>query len=102
MPTFEATVGSNRALTLPAELRKRLGIRQGSRVEFFLTIDGQVHFHAITGKTSDFGEVRGPLRIPPVSIREMDDGIAEHLTEKNRRILNQGKTKRRKPTQAAE
>jgi AbrB family looped-hinge helix DNA binding protein len=102
MPTFEATVGSNRAVTLPAELCRRLGIKQGSQVEFFLTIDGQVHFHAITGTTEGFGKVRGQVRTPPVSIREMDDGIAEHVTEKNRRILNQAKARRRKPKRAAE
>jgi len=102
MPTFEAMVGPNRTITLPAELCKRLGIKQGTQVEFFLTIDGQIHFHAITGTTEGFGNVRAKVRTPPVSIREMDDGIAEHLAEKNKRILSQRKTARRKPTQAAE
>jgi AbrB family looped-hinge helix DNA binding protein len=81
MPTFEATVDDRQAVTLPKELCERLGIKPGSRVEFFLTLDGQVHFHALTADASGFGRER---RVPPVSIREMDDGIEDYLSEKHR------------------
>lgn len=92
MPTFTARVGEDGSVVLPEELRKRLDIVPGSEVEFFLTIDGQVHFHHMTDRFSDFG-----LRIgkPPVSIREMDDLVGDALAEKfDRRGLP---TKSRKP-----
>lgn len=81
MPTFEATVDDQQSVKLPKELCKRLGIKPGARVEFFLTLDGQVHFHAVTADASAFAQER---RVPPVSIREMDDGIEDYLSEKHR------------------
>jgi AbrB family looped-hinge helix DNA binding protein len=80
MPTFTAKVAANGMVKLPAELRRRLHIKEGSEVEFFLTLDGYVHFHAITGQFSNFGI---PIRKPPISIREMDDAIGEAIAEKN-------------------
>ena len=103
MPTFRVTVDRDRTLTLPAQLCKRLGIKEGTPVEFFLTVDGQVHFHAITGTARGWGGVRMERRNPPISIREMDDGIADHLVQKHKRIANQSrKPARRKTSPAAE
>ena len=102
MPTFRVAVGPGRTVVLPADLCKHLGIKEGTPVEFFLTIDGQVHFHAITGSARGFGGARHERRNPPISIREMDDGIAEHLMEDNKRIIGQRKATRRKTSPAAE
>jgi hypothetical protein len=103
MPTYRTTVGPNRTVTLSVELCRRLGIKQGTPVEFFLTVDGQVHFHAITGTARGFGGIVSEHRSPPISIREMDDAIADHLAEKNKRILNQSrKPSPRKTPSAAE
>jgi bifunctional DNA-binding transcriptional regulator/antitoxin component of YhaV-PrlF toxin-antitoxin module len=87
MPTFETKVASNGTVKLPPELCRRLDIVEGTMVEFFLTFDGQVHFHALTGQLSEFGIQR---RNPPISIREMDDAIAEAVSEKHEQILRQG------------
>ena len=86
MPTFEATVGPGGTVSLPEELCERLGIVEGAKVEFFLTVDGQVHFHAITGTTRGLGGLVAERRVPPVSVREMDDGIAEHVCEQEERL----------------
>lgn len=105
MPTYRSVVGANRTVTLPAELCKRLHISEGTSVEFFLTVDGQVHFHAITETAKGFAGVIGERRSPPISIREMDDGIADYLAEKHARIAgqSQGRRKsRRVPKPAAE
>ena len=87
MPTFRATVTSAGDVRLPDELRERLEIVSGSEVEFFLTIDGQVHFHAITRRAEEIGSFLPEIRKPPISIREYDDAIAEHLSEKHDRIF---------------
>src|SRR4051812_32626807 len=109
MPTFRTSVGKDRKLTLPSELCRRLHIREGTPVEFFLTVDGYVHFHAITGTTrSLLGGFTVEKREPPVSIREMDDGIAESIVEDYRRIQKQSRSsqsrsskKAQKPTKTA-
>lgn len=89
MPTFEMKVGPDRTLALPDELCERLEIEEGTRVEFFLTLDGQVHFHALTKTASRFGGFNIDRRRPPLSIREMDDGIAEHLSDDYDRLNRQ-------------
>jgi bifunctional DNA-binding transcriptional regulator/antitoxin component of YhaV-PrlF toxin-antitoxin module len=104
MPTFRATVGKGRKVTLPSALCRRLHIREGTPVEFFLTVDGYVHFHAITGTTrSLLGGFTYKKREPPVSIREMDDGIAESIVEDFRRIERQSRSSRKaqKPNKTA-
>ena len=92
MPTYRAVVGANRTVSLPAELCKRLHIAEGTPVEFFLTIDGQVHFHAITATAKGFA---GERRSPPISIREMDDAIADYLAEKHARVARQSSNRPR-------
>ena len=103
MPTYDAVVGPNGTLTLPPELCSRLKIGEGTLVEFFLTLDGQVHFHAITGTAIDFAGLLSTKRAPPISIREMDDAIADHLAEKDERIKRQAKplSKRRPAKRSA-
>ncbi len=103
MPTFQATVGRNGEVVLPAELRRRLKIEEGTPVEFFLTLDGQVHFHAISGTSRGFGGIAFERRTPPISVREMDDAIADAVAEKHERIRRQRNTgrKARKPNRPA-
>jgi AbrB family looped-hinge helix DNA binding protein len=96
MSHYRTVVGRDGAITLPAALRKKLRIKEGCEVEFFLTLDGDVFFHAITGKAKDWkGVFDIEVRSPPISIKEMDQGIGEAVTEKERRIQRQ--TARSKP-----
>ena len=104
MPTFSATVEKDGKVTLPNALCRQLHIEEGTPVEFFLTVDGYVHFHAITGTTrSLLGGLTVKRREPPVSIREMDDGIAEAVVEDFRRIERQSRSskKAQKPNKTA-
>jgi len=90
MPNYRTTVGPDGSVTLPAALRKKLRMHEGAEVEFFLTLDGDVFFHAITGKAKDWmGMAEIEVRSPPLSIREMDAGIAEAVVEKYRRVQRQ-------------
>ncbi len=101
MPHYRTVVGPDGAITLPAALQKKLRIREGCEVEFFLTLDGDVFFHAITGKAKDWkGVFEIEARSPPISIKEMDQGIGEAMTEDERRIRRQaapGKPPSRRP-----
>jgi AbrB family looped-hinge helix DNA binding protein len=71
-----ATVTSKGQVTIPLEVRERLGIRQGTRVEFLETADGSYEFVAVTGSIA---ALSGLLQWngPPMTIEQMNDGIAE-------------------------
>lgn len=98
MPTY--TVGPERKVTLPSELCARLGIEPGTEIEFFLTLDGQVHFHALSASARDFAGLGRQKRTPPVSIREIDDAIAEHPAEEDDRIMRETRERLSKRGQA--
>ena len=90
MPTYRTQVGANGQISLPEDLVKRLGIREGAEVEFFLTLDGDIFFHAITGTSKGWKDLSPTeIRSPPFSIREMDEGMVEGLIENDERIRRQ-------------
>ena len=73
MPT--ATLTTKGQVTIPLEVRERLGLKAGDRIEFRLGPEGEV---VLTSKRIPFEEIFGMLRDPgqkPVSVREMDKGI---------------------------
>jgi len=45
--TVEATVTSKGQVTLPKELRKRLGVQRGSRIRFSIPFRGAVHVEPV-------------------------------------------------------
>ena len=42
MPSFEATLTSKGQIRIPAELRARLNLKEGDKVEFFLDRSGRL------------------------------------------------------------
>jgi len=92
MPTYRAEVRSDGSVVLPEDLRERLEIKPGVPVEFFLAYDGKVHFHAITETAWGWNKLF-EKRVPPLSIREMDDAIVETVTEDDDRIRSYGVAK---------
>ena len=90
MPIYRTRVGPDGHIALPPDLIDRLGIRDGVDVEFFLTLDGDVFFHAIAGAAAGWkGLFPIESRSPPLSIKEMDEGIAETIVEDYERIRRQ-------------
>ncbi len=77
----EAKMTSKGQITLPKDIRERLGLRQGDRVRFLLEADGRVR---LMPANRDISELVGILPKPrrALSIEEMDEGIARHVTEK--------------------
>lgn len=51
--TVEATVTSKGQVTLPSELRKRLGIQQGSRIRFSIPTSGPVRVEPVLYELED-------------------------------------------------
>jgi AbrB family looped-hinge helix DNA binding protein len=77
MPT--ATVTSKGQVTLPKEVRDRLGLRAGDRIEFVETERGYV----VVPATQDIRAIRGIVPKPrrPVSVEEMNRAIRRMGTD---------------------
>lgn len=70
-----AAVTSKGQVTIPLEVRTRLGIRPGSRLSFVPTGTGGYEIHSAAGSVADLeGAVARPAK--PVSIDEMNEAIA--------------------------
>jgi antitoxin PrlF len=71
-----ATMTSKGQLTVPVEVRQKLGLHAGSRVSFEETADGTFELRVERGSVRD---VKGLLswQGPPKTLEEMDAGIAE-------------------------
>lgn len=102
MPIFRTIVKDGGQVVLPEELVRHLAIKPGEMVEFFLTLDGHVHFHVINQSWKSLGKNAGPPHRPSLSIREIDDGIADHLAEDDERIMRQSPSSRVAKRSAAE
>jgi AbrB family looped-hinge helix DNA binding protein len=74
----EATVTSKGQVTLPKELRKRLGIQRGSRIRFSIPVNGAVRVEHVLYDLEDLwrmADLRGEAdgRMPPrMTFDEMD------------------------------
>lgn len=68
-------------ITLPKEIRLKLGLKQGDRVRFLLEEDGRVR---LMPAKRDISELVGILPKPKraLSIEEMDDAVALAVAEK--------------------
>ena len=77
MPT--STVTSKGQITIPVEVRRDLGLRPGSRVDFIRTESGGYEFRAKTGSVRALEGMFGPQN-RVVTLEEMDEAIAEAAT----------------------
>jgi AbrB family looped-hinge helix DNA binding protein len=76
-----ATVTSKGQITIPQDVRERLGIETGTRVEFVERADGVVEFIPRTGSIMDLDGII-PWDGPPVTIEQIDDAIGEAVAER--------------------
>lgn len=72
----EATVTSKGQITIPAQVRRDLGLKTGSRVSFVQLDNGA---YEIVAKTESIASLKGVIAAPerPVTIEEMNEAIAE-------------------------
>ncbi|MGH9604464.1 MAG: AbrB/MazE/SpoVT family DNA-binding domain-containing protein [Terracidiphilus sp.] len=71
-----AAVTSKGQITIPIEVRKKLGLKPGDRVRF---IEGEKGEYILKPKTGSIMELKGIARLKgkPVSIEEMNKTIAK-------------------------
>jgi antitoxin PrlF len=72
--TVEATVTSKGQVTLPSELRKRLGIKKGSRIRFSIPASGPVQVEPVRNAIQDLWRMAdaGPRPTRVMSFEEMN------------------------------
>jgi antitoxin PrlF len=77
-----ATLTTKGQVTIPKEVRDRLGVDTGDRLNFAVQEDGTVVVTPITRHVRELGGLLRRPRHRPVSIDEMDEGIAKRVRAK--------------------
>lgn len=78
-----ATLTSKGQITLPKEIRDRLGLDSGSILNFQVLADDTITARAVK---PDARRIRGLLKSPhaaPLTVEQMDEGVAGHLRGKH-------------------
>jgi AbrB family looped-hinge helix DNA binding protein len=81
-----ATVTSKGQVTIPLEVRNRLGIKAGTRLEFVERADGTYELFAATGSVRDLAGMFTRSG-PPISVEQMDEAIGDAIVERYKRSL---------------
>lgn len=81
---MESTVTSKGQTTIPKEVREHLGLKAGSKVKYFVDLDGRISMLAVR-PVSDLRGILKSKRKKPVSLKEMDEGIVTAVAERDRR-----------------
>lgn len=81
-----ATVTSKGQVTIPLEVRNKLGITAGTRLDFVERLDGVYELFAATGSVK---ELKGMFARsgPPLTTEEMDEAIGDAIVERYNRSL---------------
>ncbi|HEX2219436.1 MAG TPA: AbrB/MazE/SpoVT family DNA-binding domain-containing protein [Gemmatimonadales bacterium] len=79
-----ATLTSKGQTTIPKEIRERLGLKPGDRLDFVVEPDGRVTLAPVN---ADVAELRGMLPRParPASLEDMDRGIRDGAAARDAR-----------------
>ena len=77
----EARMTSKGQITVPKDVRLKLGLKPGDRVRFLVEADGRVR---LLPAKRDIGELVGILPKPKraLTIEEMDEAVARAVAEK--------------------
>ena len=80
-----ATLTSKGQITLPKEIRDRLGLDAGSMLDFQILEDNTITARQVK---PDARRIRGLLKSPhaiPLTVEQMDEAVSKHLREKHAR-----------------
>jgi antitoxin PrlF len=76
MFTHQATLSPKGQLTVPADIRERLALKPGDKVEFRILRDGTITFHAMNVTVDDlFGMIA--YKGSPKTIDQINEAIAD-------------------------
>ena len=83
--TTHSTITSKGQTTVPKEIRDRLKLKPGDRIEYVVEADGRITLKAKNRRMADFAGILGKPPGGPLTIEEMDDAIAAAVTERYER-----------------
>lgn len=84
MPCFEATLTSKGQVTVPVEVRDRLGLKEGDKLEFYFDIRGRLVVRPRNLSPSAVFENAPRRKREPRAMTD-DEAIATAITAKDRR-----------------
>jgi AbrB family looped-hinge helix DNA binding protein len=88
--SFPATITAKGQVTIPQEVRTRLGIRRGDKIRFVVEPDGRVMLLRGTGTIEDlFGILGKPPR--RLTLEQIEEGIVDAAVERATRGLRPAK-----------
>jgi antitoxin PrlF len=91
MPT--ATITSKGQITIPIEVRKKLGLKSGDQINFFEDEDGKYLIRPKTGSIMEMEGILQRLGIVPLgyapSIEEMNQAVLDRAAELDRATMSQ-------------
>lgn len=77
-----AKVTSKGQVTIPLEIRQKLGLEAGSRIDFVLTDEGRVVVEPVLSSLKSLEGVFHDARRKPVSLADMQNAIEEEAGER--------------------
>jgi antitoxin PrlF len=80
---YSSTISSKGQVTVPQEIRNRLGLSAGDRVEF--VVEGERTVIRPSRTASPFDKYRAALKTFPGGVREINDWVREMRSEERRR-----------------
>ncbi len=86
-----ATLTSKGQITLPKEIRDRLGLDAGSMLDFQVLPDNTITARAVK---PDARRIRGLLKSPhpePLTVEQMDEAVSRHLRAKHAPLTGRAK-----------
>ena len=78
-----ATLTSKGQVTLPKEIRDRLGLNAGSMLDFQILEDNTITARRVL---PDARRIRGLLKSPhatPLTVEQMDEAVSKHLRDRH-------------------
>lgn len=88
MPTLQSTVTSKGQITLPKQIRAKLAIRTGDRLEFSLEQSNRISVRKkrLPGSSAGCGMRYVPSGQKPASVEQMNEGIREAVSARYGRL----------------
>jgi AbrB family looped-hinge helix DNA binding protein len=84
MASFEVTLTSKGQITIPAELRAKLNLKEGDKLEFYMDRSGRVLVRPRNASPSAVFENAQGAGLPPSAMTD-DEAIVASVLEKDRR-----------------
>jgi antitoxin PrlF len=84
-----ATLSSKGQITIPVQVRRKLGLKPGDRIDFVLEKSGEVMLKAKKRPLADLlGILQGAVK-RPLSVKQMNDAVLEAADEDWDRLRSQ-------------